>query len=68
MSNNRGPPPPPSLALFRFPPRRGERAAGADAGEDQTLFVQRQVEEAKDDAVDQEVELGSAARLARIRR
>ena len=47
----------------------GQRAAGADAGEHQTLLVQRQVEEAEHDAVDQEVESGGAGlRSARIRR
>ena len=32
--------------------------AGTDAGQDQALFVQRQVEQAEYDAVDQEVEFG----------
>jgi len=45
------------LRLFPFPATpRGQRAAGTDAGQDQTLLVRRQVEEAEDDAVDQEVE------------
>lgn len=39
------------LGLCPFPAAaRGERAAGADAGEDQFLLVQRQVEQAEDDA------------------
>src|SRR5438477_11852048 len=42
------------------PAPRRQRSAGADAGEDQFLFVEGQLEEAEDDAVDEEVELGSA--------
>jgi hypothetical protein len=44
---------------------RGERAAGADAGENQLLLVQRQVEQAEDDAVDQEIQFGSAGAVGR---
>ena len=44
---------------------RGERAAGTDTREDQTLLVQRQVKQAEHDAVDQEIEFGSTGAIGR---
>jgi len=58
------------LGLAPFPAAaRGKGAVGANARQDQFLLVQRQVEQAKHDAVDQQVQFGGAGArcLAAIR-